>query len=126
MRFTWIALPALLVTLAGTSGASPPPPDDASDRERVVEHVPGSPAAPAAALPSTRETTGQRLGAEEADRRRSRRDGAAPPGSRRANQARVLIRRADLAGTSFIPEITRATTGFLSSSTTACPPPPSR
>ena len=126
MRFTWIALPALLVALTGTSGASPPPTDDASDRERVVEHAPASPAAPAAALPSTREATGQRLGADEAGRRHPRADGAAPPGSRRANQARVLIRRVDLTGLSFIPEITRATTGFLSSSTTACPPPASR
>lgn len=126
MRFTWIALPALLVTLAGTSGASPPPPDDASDRERVVEHAPSSPATRDAALPSTREATGQRLGAEETGRRHARPDGAAPPGSRRADQARVLIRRVDLTGTSFIPEITRATTGFFSSSTTACPPPASR
>ena len=118
MRFTWIALPVLLVTLTGTSGASPPPADKTSDRERVVEHAPSPPAAPAAALP-TREVSGKRLGAEEAERRDSRPEGAAPPGSRRANQARVRIRTVDLAGTSFIPEITRATTGFLSSSTTA-------
>lgn len=125
MRFTWIALPVLLVTLTGTSGASPPPADEASDRERVVERATSRTAIPIAALPSMREVEWKRLGAGEQGRRDSRPDAAAPPGSRRANLARVRIRTVDLAGTAFIPEITRATTGFLSSSTTACPPPAS-
>src|SRR5688500_2577002 len=122
MRFTWIALPVLLVTLTGASGASPPPADEASDRERVVERATSPTAAPIVALPSTGEAQWKRLGAEETERRGSHPDAVAPPGSRRANQARVRIRTVDLAGTAFIPEITRATTGFLSSSTTACPP----
>ncbi len=126
MRFTWIALPVLLVTLTGTSGASPPPADESSDRERVVERATSHTAAPVAALPSTREAQWKRLGAEEPERRDSHPDGAAPPGPRRADQARVRIRTVDLAGTAFIPEITRANTGFLSSSTTACPPPATR
>lgn len=125
MRFTWIALPVLLVTLTGTSGASPPPADEASDRERVVERAPSPPQAPFAALPSMIGVQWKRLGTAEAERRDSQPDGAAPPGSRRANQARVRIRTVDLAATTFIPEVTRATTGFLSSSTTACPPPAS-
>ena len=126
MRFTWIALPVLLVALTGTSGASPPPADDeSSDRERVVERATSSTPAPLAALPSMRGFQWKRLGTAEAGRE-SHPNGAAPPGSRRANQARVRIRSVDLAGTAFIPEITRATTGFLSSSTTACPPPTSR
>ncbi|HET6638721.1 MAG TPA: hypothetical protein VFH82_08075 [Gemmatimonadota bacterium] len=126
MRFTWIALPVLLVTLTGTSGASPPPADESSDRERVVERATTSTATPVVALPSTRVSDWKRLGAEEQERRDSHPDAAAPPGSRRATQARVRIRTVDLAGTAFIPEITRATTGFLSSSTTACPPPANR
>ena len=126
MRFTWIALPVLLVTLTGTSGASPPPADEASDRERVVERAATPAAAPVAALPSMRESEWKRLGAAEEGRRDARPDAAAPPGSSRADQARVRIRTVDLAGTAFIPEITRATTGFLSSSTTACPPPANR
>ena len=126
MRFTWIALPVLLVTLTGTSGASPPPADEASDRERVVERATSPMAAPIVALPSMGEAQWKRLGAEGTERRDSHPDAAAPPGSQRANQARVRIRTVDLAGTTFIPEITRATTGFLSSSTTACPPPASR
>ncbi len=126
MRFTWIALPVLLVALTGTSGASPPPADESSDRERVVERAPSRTTAPVAVLPSTIEARSKRLGTEETDRRQSHLDAASPPGSRRANQARVRIRTVDLAGTAFIPEVTRATTGFLSSSTTACPPPASR
>ena len=126
MRFTWIALPVLLVALTGTSGASPPPADESSDRERVVERAPSRTTAPVAVLPSTREAHWKRLGAEGTERRDSHPDAAAPPGSQRANQARVRIRTVDLAGTAFIPEVTRATTGFLSSSTTACPPPASR
>ena len=125
MRFTWIALPVLLVTLTGTSGASPPPADESSERERVVERAPTSTTASVAALPSASVFQWKRLGAEQ-DRRDPHSDAAAPPGSRRANQARVRFRTVDLAGTAFIPEITRATTGFLSSSTTACPPPASR
>ena len=125
MRFTWIALPVLLVALTGTSGASPPPADESSDRERVVERATSRTTAPIAALPSMREARWRRLGAAETERRDSHPDGAAPPGSRRATQARVRIRAVDLAGTAFIPEITRATTGYLSSSTTACPPPAS-
>lgn len=125
MRFTWIALPVLLVTLTGTSGASPPPADEASDRERVVEHAPSPPQAPVAALPSMTGVQWKRLGTTEAERRDSQLDGSAPPGSRRAAQARVRIRTVDRAAMTFIPEVTRATTGFLSSSTTACPPPAS-
>ncbi|HJR53345.1 MAG TPA: hypothetical protein VJ982_06480 [Gemmatimonadota bacterium] len=125
MRFTWIALPVLLVTLTGTSGASPPPADEASDRERVVERAPSPPQAPVVALPSMTGVQWKRLGTPETERRDSQLDGSAPPGSRRANQARVRIRTVDLAATTFIPEVTRATTGFLSSSTTACPPPAS-
>jgi hypothetical protein len=126
MRFTWIALPVLLVALTGTSDASPAPADEPSDRERVVERVTSSAAVPIAALPSMRESEWKRIGAADRDRRDSHPDAAAPPGSRRADQARVRIRTVDLAGTAFIPEITRATTGFLSSSTTACPPPANR
>lgn len=123
MRFTWIALPALLVALTGTSGASPPPADEEpSGRERLVERATSSTRAPIVALPATGEASWKRLGAAEPERREAHPDGAAPPGSR-ANRARVMIRTVDLAGTAFIPEITRATTGFLSSSTTACPPP---
>jgi len=125
MRFTWIALPVLLVTLTGTSGASPSPADESSGPERVVERGTCRTTAPVAILPSTTEARWKRLGAEETERRDQPLD-SAPPGSRRANQARVRIRMVDLAGTAFIPEITRATTGFLSSSTTACPPPASR
>jgi hypothetical protein len=126
MRFTWIALPVLLVTLTGTSGASPPPADESSDRERVVERASSPAAVPVAALPATRESQWKRIGAADQERRDARPDAAAPPGSRRADQASVRIRTVDLAGTAFIPEITRATTGFLSSSTTACPPPDNR
>jgi hypothetical protein len=126
MRFTWIALPVLLVTLTGTSGASPPPADESSDRERVVERAASPAATSVAVLPSMRESDWKRLGAGDEKRRDGRFDAAAPPGSRRADQARVRIRTVDLAGTAFIPEITRATTGFLSSSTTACPPPANR
>src|SRR5688572_3751500 len=125
MRFTWIALPVLLVALTGTSSASPPPADEPSDRERVVERGTSPTAAPVVALPSIIEDQWKRLGAGEQERRDSCPDRGAPPGSRRANQARVRIRTVDLAGTAFLPEITRATTGFLSSSTTACPPPAS-
>ena len=125
MRFTWIALPALLVALTGTSGASPPPADESSDPERVVERAASPRTAPVAVLPSLGEAQWKRLGPTEQERRDSGPDGALPPGSRRASQARVRIRTVDLAGTAFLPEITRATTGFLSSSTTACPPPAS-
>jgi hypothetical protein len=125
MRFTWIALPVLLVTLTGASGASPSPADESSGPERVVERATCRTTAPVAVLPSTTQARWKRLGVEDTERRESHLDAAAPPGSRRANQARVRIRTVDLAGTAFIPEITRATTGFLSSSTTACPPPAS-
>src|SRR5687767_669467 len=119
MRFTWIALPALLVALTGTSGTSPPPAEEeSSDGERVVERATPHTPTPVAALPSMLEAQWKRLGTADSERRDTHPDGAAPPGSRRANQARVRIRTVDLAGTAFIPEITRATTGFFSSSTT--------
>ena len=122
MRFTWIALPVLLVALTGTSSASPPPADEASDRESVVERAASPRTSPIAALPAWKEAERDRLDGLERERREP--EGAAPPGSQ-ADQARVLIRTVDLAGTDFLPKITRATTGFLSSTTTACPPPAS-
>jgi hypothetical protein len=48
-----------------------------------------------------------------------------PPGARSASVICVRIRTVDRAGLAYIPKLTRATTGFLSSCTTTCPPPAS-
>jgi hypothetical protein len=130
MRFTWIALPVLLVTLAGasTSAAAPPSMDEKPDHESETDYAVSSSTLPVAAMPSNSgEAQLARLGAAGKVRHDlPLGDVADPLNARPANQIRVRIRTVDRAGFEFIPELTRAVTGFLSSSTTACPPPSSR
>jgi hypothetical protein len=131
MRFTWIALPVLYVALTGpgtTGAAALPSSDEVPDHEATTEYAASSSELPVAIMPSSSGET--RLGRTETEAP-SRHDGsldhdADPLGVRSANVVRVLIRTVDRAGLAFIPEVTRATTGFLSSCTTACPPPASR
>ena len=132
MRFTWIALPIVLVALSGSGTASDAAPatDGGKDRQRGKDYTASSTSsssyAPFVALPSTSgESQLLRLFPTVKIRRTAPLTGDLP-GTRRTNQARVRIRTVDRAGLAFIPEINRATTGFLSSSTTACPPPSTR
>jgi hypothetical protein len=132
MRFTWIALPIVLVALsgAGAAGDAAPIEDGKQGRHPGKDYTASSAtpttSAPVVALPSTSGES-QLLRLFPAVRIRGGLPyGAALPGTRRAAQARVRIRTVDRAGLAYIPEINQATTGFLSSSTTACPPPYSR
>jgi hypothetical protein len=129
MRFTWIALPIVLVALSGAGTASDAAPLEDGKRDRHTERdyaaatVSPTAAAPIVALPSPSGES-QLLRLFPAVKvRRGLPLGGDPPGTRRTLQARVMIRTVDRAGLAFIPEVNRATTGFLSSSTTACPPP---
>ena len=129
MRFTWIALPIVLVALSGTGTASDAAPAEDGGRERYrgkdyAASVPTSSSeAPVVALPSASGES-QLLRLFPAVRVRGGVSlSGVLPGASGTIQARVRIRTVDREGLAFIPEINRATTGFLSSSTTACPPP---
>jgi hypothetical protein len=130
MRFTWIALSVLLLALAshGTSAAVPSSTDALPDPETATRYGALSSELPVAVMPAASgETRLARVGSEVASRYDASLDCEGDPlGARSARAICVRIRTVDRAGLAFLPELTRATTGFLSSCTTACPPPASR
>jgi hypothetical protein len=126
MRFTWIALPVLFMALAshGATAAATSADDALPDPETGTTYVASSSELPVAMIPaSSGETRLVRGGSQVA-----RHDDAPvregdPLGVRSASAVCVRMRTVDRAGLAFIPELTLATTGFLSACTTACPPP---
>lgn len=128
MRFTWIALPVLIVALAshGTS-AVPSSTDPVPEPETAAGYAASSSELPVAVMPAASgKTLLARVGSELASRHDATLDRERDAlGERSASVVCVRIRTVDRAGLTFIPELTRATTGFLSSCTTACPPPAS-
>jgi len=130
MRFSWIALPVLIATLAGAgaAGAGSPSGEDPSARQSDADYPVSTVEPPVVALPApTGDVRWEWLDAQ----RRGRPNhpvgaGLAVPGDLPAREVRLLghsIYRAEL---DFVPELTRAMIGFLSSCTTVCPPPSSR
>ena len=126
MRFTWIALPVLFMALAshGTSAAVPSSTDAVPEPETAAGYAASSSELPVAVMPAASGKT--RLAPELASRHDATLDREGDPlGARSASVVCVRIRTVDRAGLTFIPELNRATTGYLSSCTTACPPPAS-
>lgn len=129
MRFTWIALPLLLATLAPASSVTAAPDADREpERTSATDFVRFGTSVPDVAMPAPgREAPSSRM---ESDAR-GRRD--EPPGSDRdpaerrpSAMLRVRILAADRATFAFLPDLTRELNGVLSSCATACPPPSSR
>ena len=126
MRFSWIALPLLLSTLGGVEGVPIAPARTGVHATDTGTHYVGSAMAlHPVAMPSTAGATElTRLGTHRLTR-------LVPPGGAQdldvaggpSRDARVRIRSVDRAGLDYLPELTRALTGFVSSRTTGCPPP---
>jgi hypothetical protein len=130
MRFTWIALPLLLASLAAPSppAAASPAAEDGRDRAAGTGFARSTTSVPVAAMPSSgsegpiKKITGE----PQARHAHAPGDECDPPERRPANLARVRIRAADRAGLAFLPDLARELNGLLSACTTACPPPSSR
>ncbi|HKY61033.1 MAG TPA: hypothetical protein VJP59_08485 [Gemmatimonadota bacterium] len=131
MRFSWLALPILLSTLAGAGGVPVATLEagEPSAGETATHYAGSAMAVPFVAMPSTAgDAQLTRLGPQRQVRpdHPATIDEAQIPGGPPAREARVRIRSSDRAGFEFLPDLTRAITGSLSSRTTACPPPSSR
>jgi hypothetical protein len=131
MRFSWIALPLLVSTLAGAEGApvASPGTGGGPGGEAGTHYAGSAMALPIVAMPSTvGDMELARLGVQRQVRpdHPVETEDVVNAGERRTRDARVRIRSIDRTGFDFLPGLTRALTGFLSSCTTACPPPSSR
>lgn len=131
MRFSWVALPLLVATLAGAEGAAAPSPETGNEPRGVAgtHYACSVMALPIVAMPSTvGDIERARLGLQ----RQVRPDHPVETqdvlnaGERRTRDARVQVRSINRTGFDFLPGLTRSLTGFLSSCTTTCPPPSSR
>ena len=127
MRFSWLALPILLSTLAGAQGAPAAAPEvEEADAEAGTSYVGSAMAVPLVAMHSTAgDAQLTRLGSQRQVRpdHPVEVDEVQIPGGPPAREARVRIRSTDRTRSDFLPSLTRAITGSLSSRTTACPPP---
>ena len=129
MRFTWIALPLLLATLANpgpTAAASPE--EEGRDRASGTEFAGSAPSVPVAAMPAPGSEVQLKKISGDSPTRHAYVPGeeSDPPEHRPASLARVRIRAADRAAMAFLPDLARELNGLLSACTTACPPPESR
>ncbi|MGH7565463.1 MAG: hypothetical protein ACREK2_01405 [Gemmatimonadota bacterium] len=117
----------VFATLVGVaSSSSAPAPSAAPDLPSDNDYAASTLAPPIVAMPSSAgEAKLEWLGAE-----RRMRPGLPPdtkldvPGESAAREARLLGHTIDRAELDFSPELRRAVNGFLSASTTSCPPPP--
>lgn len=129
MRFSWVALSFLLATITGDLRAnSTPLAPDAPPSDAGTQYARSLMALPSVAMPSTVGNTQlARLGLQRHVRPEHpvKTEDLAISGGRPAREARVWIRSIDRTGFEFLPGLTRAINGFLSSSTTVCPPPSS-
>jgi hypothetical protein len=116
MRFTWIALPVVLMTLAGTGTSDArPSANERSVRVSGTDRGASTSTLPVAAMPSNSgEARLARLSFEGKVRRGPPvGDVASSLDAAPGNLVRVRIRTVDHAGLQFIPELTRATLGFF-------------
>lgn len=125
MRFTWIALPILLTTLAPAAPAETVVDDRAEDEKAALvgtaaTHVPleirpASPGEAEVAQPS--ETSARRLDASQTTAEED------AGGDARTPNPTVRLRALQASCRDFSSRLSHSLTGFLSSYSTACPPP---
>jgi hypothetical protein len=128
MRFTWIALPLLLATLATPGSAAPAAPEEGRDPASDTEFAGSAASLPVAAIPSPGSEVQLRKITGEPQARHAHVPGEEPdlPGRRPASLARVRIQAADRAALDFLPDLARELNGLISACTTVCPPPENR
>ena len=128
MRFTWIALPLLLATLATPGAAEPASSEDDPARTSDTEFAGSAASLPVAAIPASGSEVRIKKIVGESQSRFAHVPGEEPdlPGHRPASLVRVRIQAADRAAMDFLPDLARELNGLLSACTTACPPPESR
>lgn len=124
MHFAWILVPLLLAPL--NRHAADPLPGGSPVADRHPEYALATTDLPVALLPSG--TTKLEVGQGSCKVSERDRTGPQPTtgeGIQRRSTAHLLVRLRTLcrAGLDFTPDLTRRFTGFLSSHTTACPPP---
>ncbi|HET9333393.1 MAG TPA: hypothetical protein VFQ21_07410 [Gemmatimonadota bacterium] len=128
MRFTWIALPLLLATLATPGAAAAPSAEGDRDGASRTDFASSASSVPVAAMPAPGSEISIKKISGDSPTRHAHVPGeeSEPPEHRPASLARVRIRAADRAAMAFLPDLARELNGLLSACTTACPPPESR
>jgi hypothetical protein len=128
MRFTWIALPLLVATLATPGTSAGVSADEGPDRASDTEITGSASSLPVAAMPSPGSEVQIKKISSEPQSRHAYVPGeeSDPPEHRPASLARVRIRAADRTALTFLPDLARELNGLISACTTACPPPESR
>lgn len=128
MRFTWIALPLLLATLAAPGAAAAASAEDDRDLASGTDFANSASSVPVAAMPAPGSEIQIRKISGESPTRHGHVPGEEtdPPEHRPASLTRVRIHAADRAALAFLPDLARELNGLLSACTTACPPPESR